>query len=323
MSSYYHFIMGAELYQERIEIMSNFTLEEYKERVKKERNATFMQPYDLIYDSFVSLGYDKKDVDFFKNNASHIVEQLRKKSWDSFVPVEGDFTSRMLCLLIDEDVVNEMTPTEAISWYAKEFSEYIYALTLSNTQSRRSRAGKEFEAIIELILVGAGVPYDSQGNIGKKVFAEKGLGKLVDVVSPGVVQFMLNKRNTVLISAKTTLRERWQEVPEEMGRTGAREMFLATLDDSISKEVLDTLYEANIQVTTTRNIKDSCYPDNDRVLTFEELVEVCLDAKDKWSSYVYDTESLKQMRKMLEEQVEKHGNHDFVKDYYKGRLDTI
>ena len=46
-----------------------------------------------------------------------------------------------------------------------------------------------------------------------------------------------------------------QEVPEEMGRTGAREMFLATLDTSISSDVLNTLYEANIQVTTTKNIK--------------------------------------------------------------------
>ena len=42
----------------------------------------------------------------------------------------------------------------------------------------------------------------------------------------------------MLISAKTTLRERWQEIPEEMGRTGAREMFLVTLDDTISKEVI-------------------------------------------------------------------------------------
>ena len=129
---------------------------------------------------------------------------------------------------------------------------YIYALTLSNTQSRRSRAGKEFESIIELILIGAGIPLDSQGNIGKQEFVNKGLGKLVDLVSLGVLEYIVNKRNTVLISAKTTLRERWQEVPEEMGRTGAREMFLATLDTSISSDVLNTLYEANIQVTTTK-----------------------------------------------------------------------
>ncbi len=33
-------------------------------------------------------------------------------------------------------------------------------------------------------------------------------------------------------------------------------MFLVTLDNTISSEVLDTFYEAKIQVTITKNIKD-------------------------------------------------------------------
>lgn len=62
---------------------------------------------------------------------------------------------------------------------------------------------------------------------------------MVDTVSPGVTEFEINKRDAVLISAKTTLRERWQEVPEEMGSTGAREMFLATLGEKVSDNVLN------------------------------------------------------------------------------------
>jgi hypothetical protein len=57
----------------------------------------------------------------------------------------------------------------------------------------------------------------------------------------------------MLISAKTTLRERWQEVPEEVNRTGIREMYLATLDDSFSEETINILYEANVVVVTTTN----------------------------------------------------------------------
>lgn len=126
----------------------------------------------------------------------------------------------MLQQLVKPEEVKNKAGIEAVTWFVETFPEEIYSLTLSNTQSRRSRAGKEFEAIIELILIGANIPIDSQGNIGKKAFVEKGLGKLVDIVSPGAIEYNLNKRNTVLISAKTTLRERWQEVPEEMGRTG-------------------------------------------------------------------------------------------------------
>ncbi|WP_460997138.1 type II restriction endonuclease, partial [Staphylococcus aureus] len=93
--------------------------------------------------------------------------------------------------------------------------------------------------------MGAGIPVDVQGAIGKSFFQKNQIGKLVDLVMPGVVQYTSNKRNTMLISAKTTLRERWQEVPEEVNRTGIREMYLATLDDSFSEETINILYEAN------------------------------------------------------------------------------
>lgn len=192
----------------------------YSDLVKQERNKTFKPAYDFIYSIFEQLKYNEKDTLFFLNNASTIVEELRKNSWDTFVPLEKTFTSKMLQQLVKPEEVKNKAGIEAVTWFVETFPEEIYSLTLSNTQSRRSRAGKEFEAIIELILIGANIPIDSQGNIGKKAFVEKGLGKLVDIVSPGAIEYNLNKRNTVLISAKTTLRERWQEVPEEMGRTG-------------------------------------------------------------------------------------------------------
>ena len=300
--------------------MKDISIDEYSSFVKQKRNSWFMSPYELVYKAFSDMGYASKDKEFFIDNASEIVETLREKCWNTYVPIEKSFTSAMLRELIDEDIVNDMTPQEAITWFVEKYPDHIYSLTLSNTQSRRSRAGKEFEAIIELILIGAGIPMDSQGNIGKQVFVQKGLGKLVDVVSPGVVEFAIDKNDTVLISAKTTLRERWQEVPEEMGRTGAREMYLATLDTSISDEVLNTLYEANIRITTTKNIKDKFYPDNRRVLTFEQLVAIAKDYYSRWLNFEYDLNLRDQIIGNINIQIEKHSNHSFVADYYKKRL---
>lgn len=256
-------------------------------------------------------------------NASSMIEELRNSCWNEFIPNEKKFTTDMLKTLIDEEYVNTLSSTEAITWLAEEFPEHIYALTLSNTQSRRSRAGKEFEAIIELILIGAGIPLDSQGNIGKNEFIRKGLGKMVDVVSPGVIEYLINKRNTVLISAKTTLRERWQEIPEEMGRTGAMEMFLITLDENISNDVLNILYESNIQVTTTKRIKDSKYMNNSRVLTFEDLISICLANSEKWKNFNYTEEQKEDMKNMIIKQIEKHQNHKFVKEFYEKVLDSF
>lgn len=303
--------------------MEIISLADYADKIKEERKQYFKQPYDLVYDNFIKLGYDKVDKKFFLDKASEVVESLRNACWNEFKPLEKEFTAKMLKDLISEESIADFKPLDAITWFVKEFPEHIYSLTLSNTQSRRSRAGKEFESIIELILIGAGVPIDSQGNIGKQIFLDKGLGKLVDLVSPGVLEYIINKRNTVLISAKTTLRERWQEVPEEMGRTGAREMFLATLDTTISNDILNTLYEANIQVTTTKKIKDKYYKDNHRVLTFEKLIEICLDNASHWKNFNYTIEQNEQVYKLLEKQIGKHSQHKFVEEYYSDRLNSI
>ena len=171
--------------------------------------------------------------------------------------------------------------------------------------------------------MGAGVALDTQGNIGKKIFVDKGLGKLVDVVSPGVIEFAIDKNDVVLISAKTTLRERWQEVPEEMGRTGAKEMFLATLDENISDDVLETLYESNIRITTTKRIKEACYPNNKRVLAFERLIDICLQSKRLWDSYAYKPDETAQIISTLRLQTDKHRDHDFVYKRYLQRINQF
>lgn len=298
------------------------TTDEYKKIIKDERTKSFDTPYDLTYKVFEDLGYHKKEPDYFIKNASEIVENLREGCWNRFQESEKNFTSRMLLNLIDEEKIKKMTSLEAITYFVENYPKHIYDLNLSNTQSRRSRAGKEFEAIIELLLVGAGIPMDAQGNIGKKIFIEKGLGKLVDLVIPGATEFTINKRYAILVSAKTTLRERWQEVPEEMGRTGASEMFLATLD-STSQQVLDTLYEANITLTTTKNIKKTCYNNNIRVFTFEDLLLSARSNMDRWANYSYSKGELESEISLIEKQMNNHADHRFVYDYYLKRKEDI
>lgn len=295
--------------------MPKITLKDYNELIKQERIASFDKPYDLAYNAFEKLGYFLQDDQFFKTNASLIVESVYKECWDLYAPEEKKFCEKMLKKLIDPAVVDGMTPVQAIEWFAAEYPEHIYALNLSNTQSRRARVGKQFEAIIELILVGSNIRYDSQGNIGKSIFVDKGLGKLVDVVVPSAQEFNLNKFSTVLISAKTTLRERWQEVPEEMGRTGARDMYLVTLDDSVTDEVITALYEANIQLVTTKSIKDDNYAKKPSVVDFETLIDKCSKVDASWSTYTYSPSDLADLRNSIKKEKKKRANHPFVIKY--------
>lgn len=303
--------------------MPSIDAEHFKEYVKSERKEHFITPFGLAYKSFCDLGFDQKDKDYFLNNASDYILAMRQKCWDEFVPFEKDFTTRMLAYLINIEKVSKMTPVEAIKDFTSEYPQHIYDLSLSNTQSRRSRAGKEFEAILELMLIGAGVPADTQGAIGKTYFQTHQIGKLVDFVTPGVVQYLANKRNTMLISAKTTLRERWQEVPEEVNRTGIREMYLATLDDSFSAETLRILYEANVIVVTTKAIKEAKYNDSNRVITFEEMLQIACETAAKWTSTSFTSADLDNLKQHLTKQIDKYVDYPYVQAFYKNRLEEL
>ena len=299
------------------------SLDDFEKLIKIERNNNIVTPYDLAYKSFIDLSYQNKTRDFFVNSSSEFILKMREQCWREFLSYEREFTVRLLKKLIDDKRISNMTAREALDDYLETYPDHFYALALSNTQSRRSRAGKEFEAILEILLIGADLRVDSQGAIGKDYFQKNGLGKLVDFVSPGVVEYMHNKRNTTLISAKTTLRERWQEVPEEVTRTGAREMYLATLDDIITKETIKVLYEANVIFATTKSNKENLYNKDQRIVSFEELITIIAEAAAKWNDYAYTKNDLEQMKAYLISQVEKHEKHEWVKKYYLERLSSL
>src|SRR5699024_5467038 len=111
-----------------------------------------------------------------------------------------------------------------------------------------------------------------------------------DCVTPGATEYKIDKRNTSLISAKTTLRERWQEVGDEMSRTQAREMYLATLDDDITDNVTNIIGENNIILVTLEEYKNNLYQNSPNVISFEMMIKELLTKESIWDSYNYSKE---------------------------------
>jgi hypothetical protein len=179
-----------------------------------------------------------------------IFNALLMKDLHNFLETPKDIIDKLIETRISEKRGNELMYSikEVCGEYAGLVFPYIYRLSLSNTQSRRSRAGKTFEAIIYKIYECLEYPYDSQSKVGRKIFTDVGLGKKVDSILPSIESFEKRRNKTIIGTMKTSLRERWQEVAEEIERTKIPEIHLLTVDENITVSKAKEMAKHNIIV---------------------------------------------------------------------------
>ncbi|KEO85117.1 type II restriction endonuclease [Tumebacillus flagellatus] len=266
-------------------------LAKFKKHIKQTRDKYFVDTQKMVDMVFSNSGYDQKPKSYFLNTPTDFLEGMRKELWTNLRETEKVFNVFVMEDLLSEsrnledkiDIRDKDTFLEKVSVLLSEYDEHIIELGKSNTNSRRSRAGKEFEHTVHKLFLMSGIRFDPQGYIGQKKFEEQGLSKIVDSVVPGVLEYHLEKHKCALISMKTSLRERWQEVPEERSRTGAHMMYLITLDEQISNEIIDSLYEHNVRIVVRDWIKETKYKQNQRVLGLRNLIEDLLDIMEYWN----------------------------------------
>ena len=147
----------------------------------------------------------------------------------------------------------------------------IDALMLSASQQRRSRAGYSFEHHIEAMLLAGGVPFEKQVVMEAR--------KRPDFVLPSLKYLRRSAEGLepgLILSAKTTLRERWKQVEREMG---SNDLFLATVDETIASNAIEDMAGMGITlvVPETLKAKDSIaakaaeYRGHKNVLSFHEF----------------------------------------------------
>jgi len=142
----------------------------------------------------------------------------------------------------------------------------VDALMLSASQQRKSRAGYSFEHHIESMLTDGKVPFEKQVVIEAK--------KRPDFILPSLR--VLRKKDEgrapgLILSAKTTLRERWKQVEREMGGS---ELFLATVDENIAANAIDDMASMGVVLVVPESLKKSKeaeYAGRRNVISFREL----------------------------------------------------
>lgn len=168
----------------------------------------------------------------------------------------------------DKDLVDKLSVT--VGEVSGRIFPYVYELAKSITNSRRSRAGTSFERIIHHIIDAKGIPYDKQSKTGTAVFAKAGLGKKVDGLVPSIEAYGKIRSRCAILTMKTTLRERWQEVVEEIERTKVPHIYLLTLDDALNDSNLETMKNHNITLVVPDYVQKA-NAGKQNVMSFEKL----------------------------------------------------
>lgn len=143
------------------------------------------------------------------------------------------------------------------------------SIFLSASQQRKSRAGKSFEQHLASLLSWGGIRYQEQEVVDSRrpdfVLPDK-----ATVMQGGKTQ---GRREAVILSAKTTLRERWKQISHE--RFGCP-IFLATVDDRVSAEVLIEMERQEIVLVVPESLKEgteSLYAKHSNVISFRAFFD--------------------------------------------------
>lgn len=273
-----------------------FELEEtekknWKGTIKKVRDKVVKRPID-----YVTLATDKMKINRadFEKSISGTILRIRDMAWSFYIEDEALFHREALSNLVlqkglpnsilkysiksiigqDELIqINldefESSIAEVVGDFTGRIMPYIYELSLSTTNSRRSRSGTTFEEIIYYTMGVLNYPFVNQSHLGKKFFEENNLGKKVDMIVPSKEAYIKNRSKCQIVTMKTSLRERWQEVVEEINRTNIPHIYLLTLDELLTANVMNVLQNHNITIVTYQSIKDKL-ADYDNIMSFEE-----------------------------------------------------
>lgn len=176
--------------------------------------------------------------------------------------------------LLAERTAGQQVIDEQIERYSTiDFTE-MSRLMMSLSQSRRSRAGQAFEGIFKALFYRLSYPYSDQVNIE---------GAKPDFVMPSEEFFRTNPLDSIIFTAKRTLRERWRQVVTEANKGYG--FFLGTFDDKISTNQITQAARHKIYIVVPASMKNDNpnYRDAYNVLTFEDFLKLHLDpAMDRW-----------------------------------------
>ncbi|PTS79772.1 EcoRII [Stenotrophomonas sp. HMWF022] len=233
---------------------------------------TLVAKYSKLPDSLVLA--DEARLDFLRSVRSKTFNPWDiKKPGDALMRVSRDIEFsiyrrhelRMRAVEVAKVLAqHDRSATAAVRGFAS-----LNSIFLSASQQRKSRAGKSFETHLAAMLKEGGVRFEAQAILGQR---------RPDFVLPDQATVALDTQrryeDAAILSAKTTLRERWKQITHERFNCA---IFLATVDDRVSKEALADLRKAEITLVVPESLKmktnESLYYHDTNVISFRDFFD--------------------------------------------------
>lgn len=194
-------------------------------------------------------------------------EISRSIEWDLFRDYQRRERSVELVRIVLGDQPGAFTASDVIRFLIDRLPA-IDALMLSASQQRKSRAGYSYEHHIETMLAGGSIPFEKQVIIEAK--------KRPDFILPSLAFIDSGKPDAdkgLILSAKTTLRERWKQVEREKG---GRTLYLTTVDENIAGNAIEDMAAMGIFLVIPESLmksKEAEYAGHENVLSFRNFCE--------------------------------------------------
>jgi len=195
-----------------------------------------------------------------------------KEAYNLYLYYEKEYGKKVFKSFINSLI--ESGEIEKIENLGNVLGEYFHTLDrffLSIAQSRKSRAGRTIEGILNSLFKTIKYPFEEQVVINGKP----------DFLMPSEKHYRKNAPDCIIFTTKRTTRERWRQIVTE-GTRGLG-FYLSTIDSGITKKQLKEMLNHRIYIVCPQIIKDKYYNNVVNVLSFKEFFRDHLDpAMERW-----------------------------------------
>lgn len=222
-------------------------------------SATVLSKDAIHHSIFNSMAATETKLSFSK-----AVIDLQLEAYRLYLDAESVAAGKAIRKVVRPLLGNRKSADDVFDFFEENF-QTLDRFSLRLTQSRRSRAGTAFEVIVSELFNKLGYPYDAQPDIS---------GSTPDYVLPNLDWYKKYPADSIILTLKRTLRERWRQIVTE---SSSGKYYLATIDENVSKPGLSQMMQRNITLVVPDDLKNKNYNDALNVISFETFFEDHLD----------------------------------------------